>query len=191
MSSFINIYTDGSCFNNGKKNSSGGIGVFFNDNDDRNISTSINDTKITNQRMELIAVLKALEKLNTNDKAYIYTDSTYVKNCLTKWIRLWENNDWKKMNNNNIENLDLILEIKKVMENKIIIYKHIKAHQNEPNKDNINYKHWYGNKKADELAFTANKNNIKNILTKEIDNTINIINNKNEFNKLKKFNFNS
>jgi ribonuclease HI len=56
----INIYTDGSCINNGKKNSSGAIGVFYSDNDSRNIAKVINEGKITNQTMELLACINAL-----------------------------------------------------------------------------------------------------------------------------------
>ena len=191
MNNFIEIYTDGSCYNNGKSNSTGSIGVFFNLNDIRNISLSIVDTKITNQRMELLAVIKSLEKLNDNEKAYIYTDSKYVINSMTKWVRTWEINDWKKANNKTIENLDLISELREKLKHKIIIFKHVKAHQKEPEKNDLNYKHWFGNKKADELAFLANKNNLKNIFNKQINNTLDDIKNKGDFKKIKNYKLNN
>jgi ribonuclease HI len=191
MNNYIEIYTDGSCFNNGKSNSTGSIGVFFGLNDLRNISLSINDTKITNQRMELLAVIKSLDKLNHSEKAYIYTDSKYVINSMTKWVRTWEDNNWQKSNKKTIENLDLISELREKLKSKFIIFKHVKAHQNEPKKDDFNYKHWYGNKMADELALMANKNNIKNILNKQINNTLDIIKNNNDLKKIKNYKLNN
>ena len=187
MNNFINIYTDGSCFNNGKVNSTGSIGVFFNDNDKRNISEAINNMKITNQRMELLAVIRSLEKLNENEKAYIYTDSKYVINSMTKWVRHWENNDWKKSNNKTIENQDLIMDLRDKLKLKFVIFKHIKSHQNEPNKDDVNYIHWYGNKMADFLALQSNKNNLKKLLNKEIDETLETIKDKNSFKKMNNY----
>lgn len=187
MNKYINIYTDGSCFNNGKSNSTGAIGVFFGMNDSRNISLSISDMKITNQRMELLAVIKSLEKLNEHEKAYIYTDSKYVINSMTNWVRQWENNDWKKSNNKTVENLDLIMDLREKLKSKFVIFKHVKSHQNEPKKDDLNYCHWFGNKMADELALTANKNNIKNILNKQIDNTLEFIKNNNDLKKIKNY----
>ncbi len=191
MNNFINIYTDGSCFNNGKSNSTGSIGVFFNDKDNRNISESINDMKITNQRMELLAVIKSLEKLNINEKAYIYTDSKYVINSMTKWVRNWENNNWKKSNNNTIENQDLIMDLREKLKSKFVIFKHVKAHQNEPDKNDINYIHWYGNKMADSLALQSNKQNLKNLLNKQIDETLETINDNTSFKKIKNYKLNN
>ena len=185
MNNFINIYTDGSCFNNGKSNSTGSIGVFFKDNDDRNISESINNMKITNQRMELLAVIKSIEKLNSNEKAYIYTDSKYVINSMTKWVRNWELNNWKKSDNKSVENQDLIMDLRDKLKSKFVIFKHIKAHQHEPKKDDINYIHWYGNKMADHLALQSNKNNLKTLLNKQLDETFDTIK---DINSLKKMN---
>jgi ribonuclease HI len=187
MNNFINIYTDGSCFNNGKSNSTGSIGVFFKDNDERNISESINNMKITNQRMELLAVIKSIEKLKENEKAYIYTDSKYVINSMTKWVRNWELNDWKKSDNKKVENKDLIMDLRDKLKSKFVIFKHIKSHQNEPSNNDINYIHWYGNKMADYLALQSNKNNLKNILNKQLDETFDIIKDKNSLKKMKNY----
>ena len=65
----IIIFTDGAVPNNQKKeNRKGGIGVFFGENDQRNISSSVKETKITNQVCELLACIKALEKLVSTEK---------------------------------------------------------------------------------------------------------------------------
>ena len=105
----LSVFTDGSCINNGKKNSFGAIGIFFSDNDEYNLGQSIDNndndsdnnskTKITNQTMELLACIQALKiikkkidkKIIINLKIiYIHTDSMYVINSMTKWYKQWE-----------------------------------------------------------------------------------------------------
>ena len=63
MSNKLNVFTDGSCLNNGKKNSFGAIGIFFQDNDPDNLGQSINNdgNKVTNQTMELLAMIQAFK----------------------------------------------------------------------------------------------------------------------------------
>jgi ribonuclease HI len=177
MNNYINIYTDGSCFNNGKKNATGAIGVFFGDDDERNISLAITDTdtKITNQTMELLACINALDKLNASEKAYIYTDSTYVINCMTSWIKNWEQNNWKTTANKDVENIDLIKLLYQKSKNNLVIFKHINSHTIEPSKDSSKYCHWYGNNKADRLAVNANLLNVKEIENKKIEDSLNEI----------------
>ena len=84
----IHIFTDGSCINNGKKNSKGGVGVFFADNDPRNISQELTCDKVTNQVAELTAISIALDIVKDNkDIVYIYTDSSYCINIFVNWIK--------------------------------------------------------------------------------------------------------
>lgn len=175
MNNFINIYTDGSCFNNGKKNATGAIGVFFNDNDERNISLAIKDTKITNQTMELLACVNAIDKLQPGEKAYLYTDSSYVINCMTVWIKNWEQNNWKTTTNKDVENIDLIKLLYQKTKKNIVIFKHVNAHTLEPSKESNMYKHWYGNNMADKLAVNANILNVKEIEDKKIEDSLNEI----------------
>ena len=87
----IHIFTDGSCINNGKKNSKGGVGVFFGDNDPRNISQELTCDKITNQVAELTAISMALDIVQDyKDIVYIYSDSSYCINIFVNWIKSWE-----------------------------------------------------------------------------------------------------
>ena len=67
------VYTDGSCSNNGKSNAKAGIGVYFGDNDSRNVSERING-KQTNNRAELLAILKAGQIIG-KDNVTIVSDS--------------------------------------------------------------------------------------------------------------------
>lgn len=158
----LNIFTDGSTLNNQKKgNRCGGIGIFFGDNDKRNLSLSLKeskDLKVTNQVAELLACIYAIEK-NINDiKNYditICTDSMYVLNSMTKWALKWEKNNWINSKGKTVENLELIKNLFNYTNNYNIKYKHIRAHQKEPSKDNDNYHFWYGNHMADKLAVQA------------------------------------
>jgi len=162
---YIYVFTDGSSLNNQSKNSKGGIGVFFKDNDNRNKSIKITpdiSKKVTNQIAELLACIYAIETIisteNVKDKSiYIYSDSMYTINSMTKWAKNWEKNEWKKSTGKVIENLELIKKLYFYTINLNVRYKHVKAHKNEPEKDSKQYFYWYGNHMADLLATTAAK----------------------------------
>ena len=173
------IFTDGSTFNNGKKNAIGGIGIYIpklDNQDECKISYSLlsfKQLKVTNQISELIATIIAIEKAIsiTHDTIYIYTDSKYVIDCATTWSKSWINNKWKKSNGKIIDNLWLIYRLIQLTKKYPVIFKHIKAHQDQPN--NVNnelYKLWLGNKIADELAVEASKSAI------ELVNSVKILN---------------
>lgn len=149
----MDIYIDGASSNNQNENKRrGGIGVFFGDNDLRNVSIEIKDNP-TNQRMELCACIKALEIINDNNqKLNIYTDSKYVINCITLWYDNWAKNNWKTSKGLDIKNLDLIKKLYNLVKSKDVNFFHIKSHQKLPVN---NYKHWYGNKMADFLATSS------------------------------------
>jgi len=160
------VFTDGSCINNGKKNSTGAIGIFFGDNDPDNIGQAIvneNDIKITNQTMELIACVQALKTVNDKinkglkvEAIYVCTDSSYVINSVTKWYTEWVKNDWKNNKGEEIKNKELIKILFELKSKNITIFKHINAHQDEPEDKNTDeYKFWYGNMMADKLATDA------------------------------------
>ena len=158
------IFTDGSTLNNQiKGNRKGGIGVFFGDNDKRNISLALKESdnnKVTNQVAELLACTKGIEKILSeeeinNRKIIIYTDSMYIVNSIQKWAINWEKNNWKKSDNKDVENIELIKKLYYYSKNLKIDFRHVKSHQKEPDKNNANYKIWYGNNQADRLAVEA------------------------------------
>ena len=104
MKSII-IFTDGAVPSNQLKIvKKGGVGVFFGDDDQRNISFSLKETeivKVTNQVCETLACIMALEtivstqKIN-NKEIILCTDSMYLVNSMTEWADKWRKNDWKK-----------------------------------------------------------------------------------------------
>ena len=153
------VYTDGSVSNNGKKNSKGGIGIFFDDKNPDNLGKQLHIENITNNICELEACRTAINII-TNKKSFtnqdtiiISTDSNYLINSIVKWANTWEKNNWKNTKNEIIKNLDLIQNIRKYYLKYNIIFKYIRAHQKKPHIEEIElYKDWYGNNQADLLA---------------------------------------
>lgn len=107
----LEVYTDGSCFGNGFAGAVGGIGVYFGENDTRNIAQPVSGPP-SNQRAELEAIYKALRILKTSepkDRAVtIYSDSAYSIQCLTTWWQKWERNNWKTTGGKDVLHQDLI-----------------------------------------------------------------------------------
>ena len=91
------IYTDGACSGNPGPGGWGAV-IFDEKRKQNNISGKVNDT--TNNRMELMAPIMALKKIKSKSDVTIFTDSTYVKNGITEWIKKWEKNGWKSSNKN-------------------------------------------------------------------------------------------
>jgi ribonuclease HI len=162
----IFIFTDGATPNNQNKgHRKGGVGVFFGDNDPRNISFGMIETdylKVTNQVCELTACIKGLEKIMSTEKVIgkqiiIYTDSMYIVNTIANWASGWEKNGWKR-DTGKIANLELIKKLYYYSINFGIIYRHVNAHQTEPeDKTSNEWKLWYGNHMADFLAVEGAK----------------------------------
>jgi len=159
----IVVFTDGSVPNNQSKTEKcGGIGVFFGDNDPRNISETFNsnEIKITNNTMEFLAVIKAIKQIEnynqTMNKIIIISDSEYLINSMTKWVQNWEKNNWKKSNKKPIENLNYVVELYELTKKYNIKFRHQRSHLKSPlDKNTKEYKLWYGNYMADQLAFSA------------------------------------
>lgn len=61
----------------------------------RNVSEPLQGEVQTNQRAELTALLRALERIPITKPSHVWTDSSYAINCATKWYKIWEGNDWK------------------------------------------------------------------------------------------------
>jgi len=143
----IYIYTDGSCINNGKKNAKAGIGVYFGENDKRNVSKKIKG-KQTNNTAELKAILKAIKIIKKEDNfkdldITIYTDSKYSILCATSYGKRNNDKGWCKP----IANKELVQKLyRRFNKYDNISLKYIKAHTNN------NDIHSIGNSMADYLA---------------------------------------
>ena len=153
----ITIYTDGSYFSN---DGSAGIGVFFGDDDERNVSMALNSSKmkVTNQVAELVACIKALEIIDTEDREYdsitIVSDSGYTINSMTKWIKNWIKKGWRSSTGKPVKNLALMKKLYKLTQKHNVTYRHVYSHgKNKHNDESEEYKNdEYGNDQADDLA---------------------------------------
>ena len=87
-------YTDGACNNNGEENAMAGLGVWYGDNDPRNLSMRVPMDEQSNQTGELLAVLMAVKNHPPNEDLKIISDSKYVVLGLTKHGKRWESRDW-------------------------------------------------------------------------------------------------
>lgn len=148
------VYCDGSALSNGRSNARGGIGVWISDSHRLNLSESIRDDKITNQRAELLAITAALKIIRDNSDLFvenvtICTDSEYVINSLTKWATKWVHNGWKTSQKKPVINRDLIEPLFEMYKKMRVTLKHVKSHTGKSDNDSI------GNSKADFLAKTA------------------------------------
>jgi ribonuclease HI len=146
----IVVFTDGSY----KKTKNGilcGYGIYFPNEEIKNISKKFTKKPLTNQRAELYAIYKAIKKIIENigfKKIEIYTDSEYSIKSLTEWIINWKKNNWKTSNNKEVLNQDIIKKIDKKIQkykNKIFFF-HVKAHTNKKDYQSI------CNDMADQLA---------------------------------------
>ena len=90
----IKIYTDGSCIGNP---GSGGWAAIIHTGAKQNIISG-RKKNTTNNQMELMAAIRALVFFTKKQKIKIYTDSKYVKEGITNWIKIWEKNNWKTAN---------------------------------------------------------------------------------------------
>ncbi len=95
----------------------------------------------TNNRMELMAVIAALTAIKRRCPVIIHTDSTYVKDGITKWIRNWRRNGWKTGEKKPVKNSELWKRIDELASQYDIEWRWVKGHAGDP-----------GNEKADELS---------------------------------------
>ena len=99
----VEIYTDGACSGNPGP---GGWGVLLRF---KGVEKELcgGEENTTNNRMELMAAIMGLKKLTRPVKVALYTDSTYVKDGITKWIFNWKKNGWKTAAKKPVKNADL------------------------------------------------------------------------------------
>ena len=120
----LKIYTDGACSGNPGKG--GWAAIILDDSNQSSISGSENNT--TNNRMELMAPIMALKKIKKKSEITIFTDSKYVKDGITDWIKKWKKNNWKNSNKKSVKNKDLWIKLDNACFKHKITWKWIKAH---------------------------------------------------------------
>lgn len=134
----LNIYTDGSCLGNP---GTGGWAALAVQSSPSDLILKIcgGDLSTTNNRMELRAAIEGLEKaLEFTKNAKIFTDSNYVKDGITKWIKNWEKNNWKTASGSPVKNQELWKKLLRVSQRFLILeWEWVKAHNGDPNNEAV------------------------------------------------------
>jgi ribonuclease HI len=120
----IKIYTDGSCLNNP---GNGGWAAIININNNvKKISGSVKGT--TNNKMELMAPIKALQTIEEKQPIEIYTDSQYVRLGITDWVHKWIKNNWLTSKKEQVKNKELWIQLYNLNKSHDIKWIWVKAH---------------------------------------------------------------
>ncbi len=131
------IYTDGACSGNPGP---GGWGAILMSGTHRK-ELKGGEAHTTNNRMELMGVISALEALKSPSVVELFTDSQYVKNGITSWIYGWKRNGWKTADKKPVKNAELWQQLDTARLRHKIEWKWVKGHAGHPE-----------NERADELA---------------------------------------
>ena len=123
----IKIYTDGSCL--GNPGNGGWAAIIIRDGNKTLIKGSKKNT--TNNQMELLAPIKALNKIPKGNKIQIFTDSKYVKLGITDWIYNWKKNGWKTADKKPVKNKELWKELDLLNNEFKISWNWVKAHSTD------------------------------------------------------------
>lgn len=127
----VEIATDGACKGNPGR---GGWGALIRMGD-REKEISGGEPHTTNNRMELLAAIKALEALNRPCRVTLSTDSNYVKDGITRWIFGWQKNGWKTADRKPVKNAELWQELLAAIKPHRIEWLWVKGHAGHPDND--------------------------------------------------------
>ena len=136
----VTMFTDGSCL--GNPGPGGWAAILRFGEVEKELSGG--DANTTNNRMEMLATIRGLEALVRPVSVDIYTDSTYVRDGITKWIHNWKRNNWKTSAKKPVKNDDLWRTLDGLMEKHDVRLHWVKGHAGHPE-----------NERADDLARAA------------------------------------
>jgi ribonuclease HI len=136
----VEIFTDGACKGNPGP---GGWGAVIRSGG-REKEISGGEPHTTNNRMELLAAIRALEALKRPCTVHLYTDSIYVRDGITKWIHGWQRNGWRTADRKPVKNAELWQELLEAALPHAIDWRWVKGHAGHPE-----------NERADRLACDA------------------------------------
>jgi ribonuclease HI len=133
----VTIYTDGACSGNPGPGGWGAVLQYGDAKKEINGGTS----ETTNNRMEMMAAIMALESLKRPMAVDLYTDSTYVRSGITEWLPGWKRRNWRTAAKKPVKNVDLWQRLDSAAAAHQIAWHWVKGHAGNP-----------GNERADELA---------------------------------------
>ncbi|MBL7497989.1 ribonuclease HI [Frankia sp. CNm7] len=138
MTGVVEIFTDGACKGNPGP---GGWGVVLRYGRHEKTLCGGEPDDTTNNRMELLAAIKALESLNRPSVAKIYTDSQYLRDGIRGWLPRWRSNGWQTREKKPVKNADLWRQLDSLAGRHQVEWVWVKGHAGNP-----------GNVLADQLA---------------------------------------
>ena len=129
----VEIFTDGACAGNPGP---GGWGVLLRL---RGVEKELSggDRRTTNNRMELMAAIRGLEALERPVRVRLTTDSTYVKDGITKWIDAWKRRGWKTAGKQPVKNQDLWRRLEAARAPHEVSWHWVKAHAGHPENERV------------------------------------------------------
>ncbi|KFZ30327.1 ribonuclease H [Pseudidiomarina salinarum] len=136
----VHIYTDGSCLGNPGP---GGYGIVIEYGDHRK-ELSQGYQLTTNNRMEMLAAVKALEALKRPCKVILTSDSDYMRQGIKTWIHTWKRNGWRTSARKPVKNADLWMALDEARQRHDVTWEWVKGHAGHPQ-----------NERCDELARDA------------------------------------
>ncbi|HEX2431619.1 MAG TPA: ribonuclease HI [Aestuariivirgaceae bacterium] len=136
----VDIFTDGACSGNPGPGGWGAILRF--DAIEKELSGG--EPLTTNNRMEMMAAISALEALKRPCRVRLHTDSIYLRDGITRWINKWRSNGWLTSDRKPVKNADLWMRLEKAMAPHRIEWAWVRGHAGHPE-----------NERADELARQA------------------------------------
>ncbi|MPZ08585.1 MAG: ribonuclease HI [Kiloniellaceae bacterium] len=136
-SALVEIFTDGAC--SGNPGPGGWGAVLRYKGKEKEISGGERAT--TNNRMEMMAAIMALESLKRPSKVALYTDSSYLRDGIMKWIHGWKRNGWKTAGKQPVKNVDLWQRLELALETHDVVWHWVRGHSGHPE-----------NERADALA---------------------------------------
>jgi ribonuclease HI len=134
----VTIHTDGACSGNPGP---GGWGAILRYGDHVRELCGGESPSTTNNRMELTAAIQALEALKRRSTVKLHTDSTYVRNGITQWMKGWQRNGWQTKERKPVKNADLWQRLAEAVAKHDVEWLWVKGHAGDP-----------GNERADALA---------------------------------------
>ncbi len=129
----VEIFTDGACRGNPGP---GGWGALIRSGS-RELELSGGEPLTTNNRMELMAAIKALEALKKPCRVKLHTDSIYVRDGITRWIHGWMRNGWRTADRKPVKNAELWQELLDAVGPHRIEWHWVKGHSGHPENDRV------------------------------------------------------
>lgn len=122
----MDVFTDGSALRNGQANARAGWAAVFPQNSELDASGVVPGALQTNNRAEMLAIIEALERSQT--ELHVYTDSMLMINTITKWMAGWKRKGWLKADGKPCANQDLLVRLDEALDGRNVHFHHVRAH---------------------------------------------------------------